>query len=75
MENTLVDQDSTKLVFDNVLIELERRLDEDSFLQVLGESQSQRESQGHSGQTAEEGPQEQQASEQPEALEKPEESE
>ena len=43
VENTLVDRDSTEVVVNNVLIDLERRLDEDSFVQVPGESQSQRE--------------------------------
>ena len=42
MENTLVDRDSTETVVNNVLIDLDRKLDEDSFLQVSGETQSQR---------------------------------
>ena len=69
MENTLVDRDSTEVVVNNVLIDLERRLDEDSFEQVPGESQSQRETQEHSEQLAEEGPQEQEESKQPEISE------
>lgn len=69
MENTLVDRDSTKFVVNNVLIDLEIRLDEDSFVQVPGESQSQRETQEQSEQPAEEGPQEQEESEQPDISE------
>jgi len=63
MENTLIDRDSTEVVVDNVLIDLERGLDEDSFVLVLGESQSQRETQEHSEQKEKEGPQEQEESE------------
>jgi len=51
VENTLVDQDSTEVVIDNVLMDLETRLDKDLFVQVPGETQSQRQSQEHSGQT------------------------
>ena len=51
VENTLVDQDSTENVINNVLIDLDRIIDEDSFVQVSGETQSQRKSQGHSGKT------------------------
>ena len=40
VEGTLIGQDSTKVVLDNVLMDLNRRLDEDSFVQVLGESKS-----------------------------------
>jgi len=69
VENTLVDRDSTEVAVNNVLIDLERRLDEDSFVQVLGESQSQRETQEHSEQLGEEGPQEQEESEQPDISE------
>jgi len=69
VENTLVDRDSTKFVVNNVLIDLEIRLDEDSFVQVPGESQSQRETQEQSEQPAEEGPQEQEESEQPDISE------
>ena len=47
MEGTLVDQDSTQVAFDNVLVDLERRLDEDSSVQVLGEASSQQKSQEH----------------------------
>lgn len=65
VENTLVDRDSTEVIVNNVLIDLERRLDEDSFVQVLGESQSQRETQKHSEKLVEEGPQEKEESEQP----------
>jgi len=32
VENTLVDQDSTKVVTENVLMDLDRRLDEDLFV-------------------------------------------
>lgn len=35
MENTLIDRDSTNLDFENTLFDLERQLDESSFLQVL----------------------------------------
>ena len=66
VENTLVDRDSTEVVVDDVLIDLERRLDEDSFIQVPRESLSQRETQEHSEQQVEEGPQEKEESEQPE---------
>jgi len=41
VENNLVDRDSTKIDVNNVLIDLDRRLDEDSFVQVPEESQSQ----------------------------------
>ena len=57
MENNLVNRDSTEVAAENILIDLERRLDEDSFIQVLEEPQAQRESQAHSQQQAEEGPQ------------------
>ena len=40
-EGTLVDQESTQVAVDNVLVDLERRLDEDSFVQVSGETSSQ----------------------------------
>jgi len=49
VEGTLIDHDSTKVVVDNVLMDLDKRIDEDSFVQVPGESQSQRQAQGHSG--------------------------
>ena len=49
VQGTLIDRDSTEVVVDNVLIDLDIKLNEDSFVQVLGESQSQRQSQGHSG--------------------------
>lgn len=74
VENTLVDWDSTKTVVNNVLINLDRRLDEGSFVHVSGETQSQRKSQGHNGKTTEEGPSEQpeeEPSEQPEASKQP----
>ena len=48
----MIDRDGTAVVVDNVLIDLDKRLDEDSFVQVPGESQSQ----GHSGQIAKVGP-------------------
>jgi len=51
------------LLPNNVLIDLERRLIDDSLVQVPGESQSPRESQGHSRKIAKEGPQEQEESE------------
>jgi len=41
VENTLVDMDSTEVAVENALIDLEKRLDEGSFLQVPGESQVQ----------------------------------
>lgn len=56
VEKTLIDWERTEDVVDNVLVDLDRRFDEDSFVQVLGESQSQRKSQWHSGQTVEVGP-------------------
>jgi len=40
VENSLVDRDSTEVVVENALIDLEKRLDEGSFLQVQGESQA-----------------------------------
>lgn len=43
VENTLVERDSKEIVVNNVLIDLERRPDEDSFVRVPGESLSQRE--------------------------------
>lgn len=42
VEGTLIDQDSTQVEVDNVWVDLERRLDEDSFVQVPGETSSQR---------------------------------
>ena len=45
VENTLVDRDSTEVAVENAPIDLEKRLDEGSFLQVQGESQAQIESQ------------------------------
>ena len=45
VENTLVDRDSTEVAVENALIDLEKRLDEGSFLQVPGESQVQGQSQ------------------------------
>lgn len=45
MENTLVDKDNTEVAIEISLVDLEKRLDEVSFLQVLGESQVQGESQ------------------------------
>jgi len=39
VEGTLINRDSTEVVVDNVLMDLDRRLDEDSFVQVPGESQ------------------------------------
>jgi len=56
VEGTLIDRDSTEVVVDNVLMDLDRRLDEDSFVQVPGESRSQRQAQSHNGQTEEAGP-------------------
>ena len=44
MEGTLVDQDSTQVAVDNVMVDLEGRFDEDSFVQVPGEISSQRQS-------------------------------
>lgn len=41
VENTLVDRDNIEEVVENALIDLEKRLDEGSFLQVPGESQAQ----------------------------------
>jgi len=35
VENTLEDNDNTEFVVENTLIELEKQLDEGSFLQVL----------------------------------------
>jgi len=35
VENTLVDKDSIEVVVNNVLMDLDRRLDEDLFVQVL----------------------------------------
>ena len=35
-----MDRDSTEVVVENALIDLEKRLDEGSFLQVQGESQA-----------------------------------
>ena len=69
VENTLVERDSTEIVVNNVLIDLERRLDDDSFVQVLGESLSQRETQEHNEQQAKEGLQGQEESENPDILE------
>jgi len=63
VENTLVDNDSTKVAIDNVLIDLERRLDEGSSIHVPGESISQRETQEQNEQQAEEGLLEQEESE------------
>jgi len=40
VENTLIDRDSTEVSIDNILTNLDRKLDEDSFVQVPGESQS-----------------------------------
>ena len=34
LENTLIDKDSTKVDVENILFDLERQLDESSFLQV-----------------------------------------
>lgn len=56
MEDTFIDRDSTKVFVDNVLMDLDRRLDEDSFVQVPEESQSQRQAHSHSGQTENVGP-------------------
>jgi hypothetical protein len=39
VEGTLIEQDSTQVEVDNVMKDLERRLDEDSFVQVPGEKQ------------------------------------
>lgn len=56
VENTLVERDSTEVAVENAIIDLERRLDEGSFIQVLEESQAQRKSQAHSEQQVEERP-------------------
>ncbi len=53
VEGTLVDQDSTQVAVDNVLVDLERRLDEDSFVQVSEETSSQNQSQEHNTQPSE----------------------
>ena len=45
VENTLEDRDSTKVAVENALIDLEKQLDEGSFLQVWGGSQVEEESQ------------------------------
>lgn len=45
MEGTIIDQDSTQVEIDNVMVDLERRFDEDSFLQVFGETSSRKKSQ------------------------------
>ena len=70
VENTLVDRDSTEVAVENALIDLEMRLDESYFIQGLGESQAQRESQAHNGQQAEERPLVQEESEQLDLVEK-----
>ena len=44
LENILEDRDSTEVTTENTLIDLEKQLNEDSFLQVPGESQAQEES-------------------------------
>lgn len=44
VENTLVDRNSTEVVVENALIDLEKRLDQGSLLQVPRESQAQGES-------------------------------
>ena len=62
VENTLVDRDRTEVFVNNLLIDLEKRIDEDSFVQVPGESQSQREIEEHSEKLVEEGPKEQEES-------------
>jgi len=53
VEGTLVDQDSTQVAIDNVMVDLERRFDEDSFAQVPRETSSQRQSQESSTQPSE----------------------
>lgn len=48
-----MDRDNTEVV-ENALIDLEKRLDEGYFLQVLGESQAQGDSHAHNEQHIEE---------------------
>ena len=48
VENTLEDRDSIEVAMENTLIDLEKQLDEGSFLQVPGESKVQEESQPQS---------------------------
>lgn len=48
-----IDQDSTQVAIDNVLVDLYRMLDEDSFVYVPGETSSQQQSQEHSTQPSE----------------------
>ena len=40
LENNLIDRDSTKVDVENTLIDLERKLDESSFLQMLEQQES-----------------------------------
>jgi len=53
VEGTLIDQDSTQAEFENVMVDLERRFDEDSFVQVFGETSSRKQSQEPSTQPSE----------------------
>ena len=45
MEGTLIDQDSMQVEVDNVMVDSERRFDEDSFVKVFGETSSRKQSQ------------------------------
>ena len=45
VEGTLIDQDSTQVEVDNVMEDLERRFNEDSFVQVFEETSSRKQSQ------------------------------
>lgn len=65
VENTLVDRDSPEVAVENALIDLEKGLEEGSFLQVPRESQVQTESQVQSESHIEEESQVQEESEQP----------
>lgn len=49
MENTLVDKHSVEVVVENVLMDIEGRLDEGLVMQVPRETPSQRKSQENSG--------------------------
>jgi len=53
VEGTLIDQDSTQVEVDNVWVDLERKIDENSFVQVPGETSSPKQSQEPSTQPLE----------------------